>query len=344
MNKYIKLKQNQQEEFNKFPVAFAFSDEQFKEGLVKLGLTENDKDKVIDIGFGGFIKECDKNAYIEMAKKHKEEIKRAIIEDKTGENFIKDMFEAELLNHEYGYTRDLTDTLFALDLTFKEIEENANLKNGLKHALKKYEVRNDYFKVKDFYCRFIEKDNIENKLTDEERKKNKQLNVYIVKDNEKLLKVNTLIMQRNLSVGKAKILVFTNMFDEIGKIKEDGTVEKGSTQQGKVYKNHEKFYKREGICYIPEFTETNDIEEGVTYYDIREEVCQYLKSFNIDMNKIPDEIINNMVADVFECVDWQHTSSLINEDYLLGTVASFPKEYFINNEKDEILLDDEETL
>jgi len=143
MNKYIKLKQKHQEEFDKFPVAFAFSDEQFKEGLLKLGLTENDKDKVIDIGFGGFIKKSDKDIYINMTKKHREEIKKSIIEDKTGESFIKDMFEAELSNHEYGYTEDLTDTLAAIGMTMKEINANENLRNGLNLALNRYSCKEE---------------------------------------------------------------------------------------------------------------------------------------------------------------------------------------------------------
>lgn len=33
MNRYDELKEKQQNEFNSFPVAFAFSDEQFKEGV-----------------------------------------------------------------------------------------------------------------------------------------------------------------------------------------------------------------------------------------------------------------------------------------------------------------------
>lgn len=143
MNKYDEFKKKQHDEFNKFPMAFAFSDQQFKEGLEKLGLTENDKDKIIGIGFGGFIRESDREAYIQLSKKHSEEFKHEIKEDKTGKNFIKDMFESELANHEYGYTQDLTDTLAALGLTMKEISANENLQNGLNLALNRYSYQEE---------------------------------------------------------------------------------------------------------------------------------------------------------------------------------------------------------
>lgn len=56
----------------------------------------------------------------------------------TGKQFAKDMFESELANHEYGYTKELDDTLEAIGITIEEINNNDNLKNGLKLALEKY--------------------------------------------------------------------------------------------------------------------------------------------------------------------------------------------------------------
>ena len=143
MNKYDEFKKKQHDEFNKFPMAFAFSDQQFKEGLEKLGLTENDKDKIIGIGAGGFIKASDKEAYIQLRKKQAKDFEEVIKSDITGEHFIKDMFESELANHEYGYTEDLTDTLAALGLTMKEINANENLQNGLNLALNRYSYQEE---------------------------------------------------------------------------------------------------------------------------------------------------------------------------------------------------------
>jgi hypothetical protein len=42
MNNYKTLKSRHQAEFNAFPMVFAFSNEQFKTAMAKLGLTEND--------------------------------------------------------------------------------------------------------------------------------------------------------------------------------------------------------------------------------------------------------------------------------------------------------------
>ena len=41
-------------------------------------------------------------------------------------------------NHEYDYTRDLTDTLDALDLTLDKVNKNPKLIKGLKLALRRY--------------------------------------------------------------------------------------------------------------------------------------------------------------------------------------------------------------
>lgn len=143
MNRYRELKNKQSEEFSKFPIAFAFSDEQVKEGLKKLGLNENDIDKVTGIGAGGFIKKTDVEKYVELSKRFHRELKEEIEKDKTGEFFIKDMFSYELANHEYGYTMELDDTLQAIGITIEEINNNENLKNGLRLALEKYDREND---------------------------------------------------------------------------------------------------------------------------------------------------------------------------------------------------------
>lgn len=50
MNAYKVLKEKRQQEVNSFPIAFAFSDQQFDEGMRKLGLNPTDTDKVYSIG------------------------------------------------------------------------------------------------------------------------------------------------------------------------------------------------------------------------------------------------------------------------------------------------------
>lgn len=138
MNLYDELRHKQQQEVNSFPIGFAYNDKQFEEQMAKLGLKTTDTNKVVSIGFGGFIRKSDASAFDEMLKRHRKQMEKAIAEDKNGTGFVKDMFESELANHEYDYTRDITDTLDALGLTMKEIASKRNLFNGLQKALRRY--------------------------------------------------------------------------------------------------------------------------------------------------------------------------------------------------------------
>lgn len=136
MNAYRILKEKRQTEVNSFPMAFAFSDQQFEEGMRSLGLKPTDTDKVYDIGGGGFIRRTDSAALHEMFERHEKEMKEAITADTTGEGFILDMFNYELANHEYVITYDITDTLEALGLTVDDINNNPLLAKGLELARK----------------------------------------------------------------------------------------------------------------------------------------------------------------------------------------------------------------
>lgn len=133
-NAYLALKRKHQEEINNFPMMFAFSNKQFAEGMAKLGLTENDTDKIYSVGGGGYIRKTDSEALNEMFERHNKEMKNAIDSDLTGEEFIFDMFVYELANHEYGYTWDIEPTLDALGLTFDEVKANKKLLYGLNKA------------------------------------------------------------------------------------------------------------------------------------------------------------------------------------------------------------------
>lgn len=136
-NEYLILKRKHQEEVNNFPMAFAFDNKQFKEGMEKLGLTEHDTDKVYSLsGTGGFYRKTDATALREMFDRHEREMQEAIDDDETGDGFIFDMFLYELGNHEYGYTRELEPTLDALGLTIDEVNESDKLLYGLNKARK----------------------------------------------------------------------------------------------------------------------------------------------------------------------------------------------------------------
>jgi hypothetical protein len=137
-NRYVQLKRKQEEERNNFPMAFAFSDQQFKEAMEKLGLKETDTDKVYSIGGGGIIRKTDSEALSGLIKKHDKEMKEAIANDDTGEGFIFEMFSYELANHEYGYTRELEPTLDALGFTFDEVNADTKLLHGLNKARREF--------------------------------------------------------------------------------------------------------------------------------------------------------------------------------------------------------------
>lgn len=137
MNAYRELKDKQQKEINDFPMFFAFSKEQFEEGMKKLGLEPNETDKLYKLGgTGGFYRKSDSKALHDMFDRHEKEMAEAIAADETGEGFIYDMFDYELANHEYGYTRDVEPALMALGLTLDEINADQRLVRGLHKAHK----------------------------------------------------------------------------------------------------------------------------------------------------------------------------------------------------------------
>ena len=140
MNAYKEMKDKHGKEVNDFPMFFAFSQDQFAEGMKTLGLEPTDTDKIIRwSSVGGFLKKSDEPKLLDMFARHEQERKAAIEADETGDGFIYEMFDYELANHEYGYTRDITDAVRALGLTVDEINANPKMLHGLKKACKEQE-------------------------------------------------------------------------------------------------------------------------------------------------------------------------------------------------------------
>ena len=135
MNRYVELKRRQEKEVNEFPMFFAFSKEQFSEGMKKLGLEPDEKDKIYSIGGGGYFRKSDSEKFKAMLDKHSEEMQKEIEGDTDGSGFIYDMFNYELSNHEYSYTYDVSDTLNALGFTIDYVNSNKNVLNGLLKAV-----------------------------------------------------------------------------------------------------------------------------------------------------------------------------------------------------------------
>jgi hypothetical protein len=132
--KYRDLKEKQRKEFSTFPIFFAFSEEQFKEGKNKLNVVDNNE--LISIAGGGFIRKEDKENFNNLFSKITDELKEYL---KNNGNLL-DAMEYELANHEYCVNYDHETTLDVLGLSFdtmtdeqKEIFKTAK-KNYLSHC------------------------------------------------------------------------------------------------------------------------------------------------------------------------------------------------------------------
>lgn len=132
-NKYKELKDRQQKEFNELPVKSAFGETQFAEMMSEWGLDpKRDQGKIYSLaGTGVYYLRTDAKIIRDTLSRFDREMKAEIEADKTGEGFIKDMFIYEMDNHEFNYTRDITETMDALGLTPSDIEESESLRRGL---------------------------------------------------------------------------------------------------------------------------------------------------------------------------------------------------------------------
>ena len=131
---YRQMRVRQQQEVNGFPMAFAFSDRQFAEGMRALGLDPSDTGQVLSIGGGGFIRKTDAEAFHAMFRRHRLERKAAMDADRTGDRYLLEMFRCELSDHEYGYTRDAEPALMALGVYWEEIGSDERLRYAFETA------------------------------------------------------------------------------------------------------------------------------------------------------------------------------------------------------------------
>lgn len=134
METYVEFKERRQKEINALPMQFAFNDKQFKDGMAKLGLSEDDTDKVCSIPGGGFMLKTDANLLKDLIIRHEKELKEAFASDTTGTGFMYLAFKYELANYEYCISRDPTDALNALYLTMDEVNNNPVMLQAFKDA------------------------------------------------------------------------------------------------------------------------------------------------------------------------------------------------------------------
>jgi hypothetical protein len=120
---YAEIKQTKEKATNDLFTAcgvfWAFSNEQFKDGLAKTTLAEGEK--VVDIGAGGFVPKSNVDKLINGMKEIDDTFKTQIADTKMREKHIL----YELNNHEAFYTGHISDALGALgeDYTAEEVTE-----------------------------------------------------------------------------------------------------------------------------------------------------------------------------------------------------------------------------
>ena len=127
---YTEYKKIIAEGINSFPMFFAFNDNQFEEGKQKIGISDNKE--LLSIGMGGYIRKADRELFTNVLKKRKDSMKE-FLKDNTN---LKEAFYYELNNHEYYITRDISDTLSALDLDYEEL--SIEQKEILQQAINEY--------------------------------------------------------------------------------------------------------------------------------------------------------------------------------------------------------------
>ena len=140
---YDELRAKHQEKVNSLPMYFAFSDAQFDELMQKLGYKEKEKflNDVCTIGAGSIVLKKDLDSILKTFQENEKEMEKAFEDD----DFLQSAFEFELGNHEYIITYDITDTLAALGISFKEYNENERMKKLMNQAIKNYKKEMEKF-------------------------------------------------------------------------------------------------------------------------------------------------------------------------------------------------------
>lgn len=116
---YLDLKSRHQREFDEFPIAYAFNDEQLKEALTKLNATKEECVSVF--GHGDIVRRENAKALIALLDRQQDELIRHLLDD---EEFAEAAFLEEMDNHEYAinYSGD-EDVLAAFGITFEKINQ-----------------------------------------------------------------------------------------------------------------------------------------------------------------------------------------------------------------------------
>lgn len=117
---YLDLKSRHQKEFDEFPIAYAFNDEQLKEALTKLNATKEECVSVF--GHGDIVKRENVTDLMELLDRHDREMKRQLIKDPE---FAEAALLYEMDNHEYAINWSADeDVLAAFNIDWEFIHKH----------------------------------------------------------------------------------------------------------------------------------------------------------------------------------------------------------------------------
>lgn len=135
--KYYEFKEKNNKEFHNFiskNVFFAFSEKQFKEGLEKFNIKEEEiKDKLYSYIGGGYILKSAVQEEKQILKRQHRLLNKYLNNYKNLVNAL----EYEMNNHECGYTGDYLDGLYPLGYGIKDLQKDKRLRKAYFEAKKK---------------------------------------------------------------------------------------------------------------------------------------------------------------------------------------------------------------
>jgi hypothetical protein len=127
---YGQQKARHHDELNGFEgIFFAFSNEQFAEGMAKVGLSPEDTKQIYSLGAGGYLLKTRSKAWGEILKRHEMERKQL----RANKKALVDALVYELRNHEFCILRDPQEAVEAIGETMETID-----KGILKAAIQQY--------------------------------------------------------------------------------------------------------------------------------------------------------------------------------------------------------------
>ena len=127
METYKQLKERQEAEVKSFIKEycfFAFSNDQFEEGMKNLNLDPAaDGNKIARIPGGGFVLKEHLKEFNAMIDKHENETRAGIKADPDGKGFLYQLLTATMFNHEYGLTQDDEEALSHTPLAAEDLAD-----------------------------------------------------------------------------------------------------------------------------------------------------------------------------------------------------------------------------